>query len=105
MIDAVPPLQYPGIPMARFGLNDFLENKYRIIWAPSRMVTLTGAYRTMTISLYAGPTALEPVGDYWILEGWKSAMELTRLTKEQWEADPMMLNTGPFPAHGDYVRH
>jgi hypothetical protein len=103
---------YPSIPMARFGLTPFQENKYRIIWAPSRMITLTGAEKTITVAMYVNTIrglhvypAIEPVGEHWILEGWKSAEGMTRLTKEQWEADPMMLNMGPFPARGDYVRH
>jgi hypothetical protein len=105
MIEATPLLLYPGIPMARFGLNDFGENKYRIIWAPSRMVVLTGREKTMTVPMYVGPHALEPVGEFWILEGWRSGYDMCRMTKEQWEADPMMLNTGPYPTRGDYVRH
>ena len=79
-------------------------NKYRLIWAPSRHVTLTGRETTLTIPLYSGPQALEPVGDFWIIERWKSCRDLTGMTKAEWESDPMMLNTGPYPANGDYVR-
>lgn len=99
------PITYPGLPMARYGLIDSVYgggNKYRIIWAPSRLVVLTGQEKTMTIPMYHGPYALEPVGEVWILEGWLSPWQLYTGTKEQWEADPMMLNTGPYPHRGDY---
>lgn len=100
---------YPGLPMLRFGEVDPAfggGNKYRIVWAPSRMVVLTGRDKTMTVPMYVGPHALEPVGDFWILEGWKSCYDICgAMTSEQWNADPMLLNTGPFPSRGDYVRH
>ena len=79
--------------------------KYRIIWAPSRMVTLVGQEKTITVPMYCGPLALEPVGECWILEGWKSPADLYAGTEEQWNTDPMMLNTGPYPRRGDYVLH
>lgn len=104
MLDASTPLQYPGIPMSRFGLAPDGKPKYRLIWAPSRMVTLTGRGKTMTVPMYTGPTAIEPVGDYWIIEEWKSAADYYRGTEEDWNADPRMLNLGPYPRHGTYVR-
>lgn len=109
MLESGSVVTYPGIPMARFGLIPAEYgggNKYRVIWAPSRMVTLVGRDKTMTIPMYAGPYAIEPVGDYWILEGWRSPLDICGpMTAEKWNANPMLLNTGPFPARGDYVRH
>jgi hypothetical protein len=102
--------------MARFGLVDAAYgggNKYRIIWAPSRMVVLTGRDKTMTIPMYGHTGAdgkvkmpyIEPVGDFWILEAWRSPYDLCGVaTVEEWNANPMLLNTGPFPARGDYMR-
>jgi hypothetical protein len=78
-------------------------NKYRLIWAPSRLITLTGRNHTMTVPMYFGPHAIEPRGECWILEKWLAPDELYRGTKEEWEADPKMLNLGPYPARGDYA--
>lgn len=102
-------VHYPGIPMAKYGTIPAEAgggNKYRIIWAPSRMVVLTGKDKTMTVSMYSGSYAIEPVGDYWILEGWRSCADLCGgpMTAKEWNANPVLLNTGPFPARGDYVR-
>lgn len=93
--------------MAKYGLipDEFGGgNKYRIIWAPSRMVTLTGIDKTMTVPMYVGRHAIEKVGDYWILEGWIHPRDLYAGTEEDWNANPLMLNTGPYPRRGDYLR-
>lgn len=97
-------VHYPGIAMSRFGTTELGENKYRVIWAPSRLVILTGERGPMTVPLY-GLRSIEPIGDYWILESWKSPQELcgTR-TEKEWNSDQKLLITGPFPARGDYVR-
>lgn len=42
-------------------------------------------------------------GEVWILEVWKAPWDLYHGTRAQWNADPKMLNTGPYPAKGDYV--
>lgn len=110
------PILYPSIPMGRFGLIDEAYGggpKYRLIWAPSRMVTLTGRYKTMTVPYYVNTydqdtgqlvyPAIEPVGENWILEMWKGPWDLYRGTKDDWEADQQMLNMGPYPSKGDYL--
>lgn len=102
-----PIVHYPGIPMTKYGLVDEAYGggpKYRIIWAPSRMVTLTGVEKTMTIPMYAGPYALEPVGDFWILESWQSPQDYYAGTEDDWNADPMKLNLGPYPRRGEWIR-
>ena len=104
MLDTGTLVHYPGLPMARFGLNDFGDNKYRVIWAPSRLVILTGDRGPMTVPLY-GLRSIEPIGDYWILESWKSPRELCGVrTEKEWNADQKLLIIGPFPSRGDYVR-
>lgn len=94
--------------MSRFGLipTEFGGGpKYRIIWAPSRRVVLTGVDKTMVVQMYCAPYAIEPVGESWIIESWKSPTELAgSMTKEEWESNPMMLNTGPYPSRGGFIR-
>lgn len=100
------PILYPGLPMAKYGLIPAEcggGNKYRVIWAPSRFVTLTGRDKIMTVPMYIPPYAIEPIGEMWILEGWLSAIDFYAGTKETWEANAIMLNTGPYPSRGDYV--
>lgn len=110
------PLLYPGIPMTRYGLipDEYGGGpRYRLIWAPSRMVMLTGREKTMTVPMYHGPYAVEPLGcapfykdaEVWILEGWKAPWQLYQGTEEDWNADQSMLNMGPYPRRGDFVRH
>ena len=92
--------------MARFGLipAEFGGgNIYRLIWSPSRMVTLVGPDKTITVPLYVGPRALDPVGECWLLERWLPPNELYAGTEEQWNADPKMLASGTYPKRGDYV--
>lgn len=109
-------IQYPTIKMERFGLIPLEFGggaKYRLIWAPSRHITLTSPDQTITVPMYFGPYAIEPLGspptydgaNAWILEGWKAPHELYGGTEEQWNADPQMLNLGPYPRRGDFVRH
>jgi hypothetical protein len=98
-------IHYPTLPMARYGLvpDEYGGGpKYRIIWAPSRMVTLVREI-TITIPLYYGPQALEPIGEAWVVEEWKPPFEVYRGTEEDWNADPVMLCTGPYPRRGDWV--
>ena len=119
MIDVASTLiHYPGLQMSKYGLIDAAFGggpKYRIIWAPSRMVVLTGRGKTMTVPYYCNvidqdtgrmiTPAIEPVGEAWVLECWRSCYELCGAkTEEQWNADPMLLNTGPYPKRGDYLR-
>ena len=108
MVESGSVIFYPGISMTRFGLipDEYGGGtKYRIIWAPSRMVTLTGREKTMTVPMYRGPLAIEPVGEFWILEGWVPPYQLAgNLTADEWNANPALLNTGPYPSKGDYIR-
>lgn len=108
------PLLYPGISMSKYGLIDAAYGggpRYRLIWAPSRMVMLTGREKTLTVPMYYGPYAIEPLGcapffkdaEIWILEMWVPAGEYYKGTKEDWESDPQMLNMGPYPSRGDFV--
>lgn len=119
MVESGSVLRYPGISMTRFGLipEEYGGGtKYRIIWAPSRMVTLTGREKTVTVPYYVDSIqvvdgiprqcpAMEPVGDFWILEGWVPPWILAgNLTADEWNANPALLNTGPYPSKGDYIR-
>lgn len=102
-------MQYPGIPMSRFGSRpeEFGGGpRYRLIWAPSRSVILTGKKRTMKVPMYHGKLAIQPIqpsGEVWILEKWVPRWELTDKSEAEWNADEDCLNMGPYPAKGDYV--
>lgn len=110
------PTIYP-ISMSRFGLIDAIYGggpKYRLLWSPSRMVTVTGPDNTVTVPMYAdgtvspdnptGALGLYPIGACWILEKHQTPQELggVSITAARWNADPQLLLLGPFPAKGDY---
>lgn len=114
-------LHYPSIAMSRFGTIDVgsgVQNRYRLIWAPSRMITLVPKHRTpMTVRVYGGgssgvPRSLRVLnyrmdadgqqGDCWLLEQWKAPWDYYEGTKEQWERDPLKLDMGPYPSKGEY---
>ncbi len=105
MLDAPSLVFYPGADLHRHGLNPFGEPIYRVIWAPSR-ITRIGKDRPVLIPMYSGPLALEPVGNHWVLEGWKSTLEYTGgQTAEQWDRDAANSALGPYPSRGEYCMH
>lgn len=114
-------VQYPGIGMSLFGRTSpeyGSQNLFRVIWAPSRKVTLVFRGETRTIPVYGlgmngTPQSMQELdakmskdskpGECWILEIWKPCWDLTRLTETEWNADPSMVAQGPYPKNGDYV--
>jgi len=116
MLDATSELiQFPTIQMSRYGTipDEFGGGpKYRIIWAPSRWITLYGAEGPLRVQMYFGPQALEPLGrppyyegaNVWIIERWKAPWEFDTADADEWNADPAKLMLGPYPARGSYVR-
>lgn len=135
MIEANPQglVQHPAIGCSLFGKTSpeyGSQNLFRVIWAPSRKVTLVFRGETRTVRVYGGgpdsslkDTDEDPndIGvhsmqlldarlskdhrksECWILEIWKPYWDLTRLTEAEWNADPTMIAQGPFPKNGDYV--
>jgi hypothetical protein len=92
----------PRVNLRRHGLNDFNEPRYRVIWAPSRTMTLKGMGKVKTFPMYSTMHHIDPVGNFWILEGWQSAAS-TCMTPEQWDRDPMY-NTQEYPSRGLWTR-
>lgn len=95
------------------------DNRYRIIWAPSRKVIITPRHQpAYTARVYgAGPGGKPkslrlldyrpfpdaPLGECWLLEQWKAPWDYAGGgTKESWERNPLNLNMGPYPAKGEY---
>lgn len=111
---------YPGVAMSMFGKTspEFGgQNLFRVIWAPSRKVTLVFRGQTRTIAYYGqGPNSkpqsfkvldakLGPEykqGECWVLEIWKPCWDLTKLTETEWNANPAYIAQGPYPKSGDY---
>ena len=120
MIDTGTLLHYPGIAMSRFGtVAEFGDvNRYRLIWAPSRMVMLVPQHRSpMAVRVYGGgstgvPRSLRlcdyrmtsdaPKGDCWLIEKWVAPWDYYEGTPEQWARDPLKLDFGPYPSKGEY---
>lgn len=101
-------VQWPPALMARFGAvpvggGAFAgKNLYRLIWAPSREVTLVLDCGRRTFPLYV---SVEPLKNpmVWVLEKWVPVDKVTSATKEEWEANAECRLMGPYPADGDYV--
>jgi hypothetical protein len=100
---------YP-MPMGRFGMNPWQEPMYRIVLAESRRFLVhgkkfgVGASRAAWMPLY--PHIANEIGQntgVWVLEKWIDAFAFTRMTAAEWNRDPDMLATGPYPSRGEYV--
>jgi hypothetical protein len=99
-------LQHYPLPMARFGLNPFGENLYRIVLASSRRHLVGGSWRGSGCGYHWVPK-YRTVKAAWILERWRSAWDFTRMTRTQWDCnmvDPISgwLLLGPYPSRGEY---
>lgn len=81
-------------------------NVFRLIWAPSRMVTLmldrgptTLPYYQAIEQIHAGPMKNHAV---WVVEKWLPPEAITTATSQEWNANPELLMQGPYPSNGDY---
>lgn len=77
-------------------------NVYRLIWAPSRHVTLMLDRGATTLPKYV---AVEPLANpnVWLLEKWRPCGEITSVSREDWNApNSEWLMQGPYPSDGDY---
>lgn len=99
-------LRHWPTPMAQYGLNPYGEPKWRIVFAPSRRILAgnqqTGfhwvqAYRSR---LGSDPTDARLCVPVWILEGWRSAWDFCKMSRERWNAEMLIL--GPYPERGEY---
>ena len=92
-------LRHHPTSMAKFGLNPFQENLYRIIFAPSRRHIVYGEWRDGSrraswVKTYAA------LGDVWVMERWHTAFEFTRMTEQSWNESMTVL--GIYPSRGEY---
>lgn len=92
--------------MARFGVNPYGEPLYRLVYAPSVKKMVGGKFTDGYIGYRARP-AYRHIGQYWVIEKWISALELTRMTEEQYnrvykDKDTGLFPTGPYPNRGVY---
>lgn len=90
-------LKFSPIDTSRHGKNPFGENSFRIVWAPTRTMTiLDSSKRQVIVPKYRA------AGEVWILEGWMSGFDLTHCTPEQWKNHPAAMTLGEYPTRGDY---
>ena len=79
------------------------SNLYRLIWAPSRAVTLMLDRGATTLPKYV---AVEPLFNpaVWVLEKWRSCADIAgEVTQADWNApNSEWLMQGPYPLDGDY---
>lgn len=90
--------EYPGISMARFGMNPFAKPIYRLAFASSVVHQVAyqgdnGNWRWEWRPKYWA------VGDQWIMEQWRSAWEFHGMGRAQWEREFPNL---PFCPEGVY---
>lgn len=92
-------LRHHPTPMARYGQNQYGDNLYRIVFAPSRRYLVYGEWPNGDRKATWLPKYPE-VGDSWILERWLTPFEYARCTAEQWNQELTVL--GPYPDRGEY---
>lgn len=99
------PQHYP-ISMARFGLNPYGANLYRLVFAPSVRHLIGGRWRDGSVEYRSRPT-YSKIGNEWILERWISAKEYCDMTAEEYEIrfrnESGLFTMGPYPSEGVYT--
>ena len=84
--------------MRKYGLNDFGEPEYRVIWSDSRIRTIyaeDGAHHVLHYVLNPDIAAS------WVLERWISGATFGG-RPEDWGKNPQNLTNGDFPARGEW---
>jgi len=92
-------LRHYPIQMARFGQNQYAQNLYRIVFAPSRRYLVYGQWPDGSRKATWLPKYPE-VGDSWVLERWLTPFEYARCTPDEWNETLTIL--GPYPDRGEY---
>lgn len=92
---------YP-MPMSRFGLNPFGENKFRIVRASTRRHIVFGQWNQAGTPRAKYVLTYPHLGEGWILEEWQTAYAFTGMTAERWNSDPQCTLMGPYPYRGEY---
>jgi hypothetical protein len=101
--DPIAQLNHYPLPggYARFGTNPYGEPLYRVVFGPSRRYLVVGEWAD-------GSNCAQWVRKYkhlqpenvWVLEKWRSGIELHPQGKEDWNISRLIL--GPWPERGDY---
>ncbi len=97
---------FPAMPMAKYGINPYAENCYRVVYGGSRRHLVFGTWPDGSQCAHwvrSYPQAKDPAiknGWFWILEGWRPAIELHSPGRVHWEENLICL--GPWPERGDY---
>lgn len=105
IVGAPEPRHFP-MPMSRFGLNEFNENLWRIVFAPTVQRLIGGKWKDGSIEYRLRPTYRD-LKDKWILEKWISAFEYSGMTEATYnfmmaDSETGMYPSGPYPSRGVY---
>jgi len=100
-----PGLQLYPVPMARFGLNPFGENLFRIVLAQTRKALGESDMAAALEGRMTGRSKMtwQPIYMHkgWTLEMWQDGFTITGCTQAQWKRDGAQY-LGPYPDRGDY---
>jgi len=102
-LDPSDSLQHYPMPMARFGLNPYGENRFRLVLAASRRALVYGQWNGAGAPRAKWCPLYPHVQNGWVLEEWQSAFQFAGCTAEQWNRDPNLTILGPYPERGEYV--
>jgi hypothetical protein len=84
--------------MRRYGVNQFGEPIFRIVFADSRRHMVTGTWPDGSVGGQWRPRYRQLAG-YWIMEGWLPADLYHKMTRQQWDLRFPQL---PYQERGDY---
>lgn len=101
-LDPANSLQYYPMPMARFGLNPFGENRFRIVLASTRRSLVCGEWNGAGTTRAKYCLTYPEIGPNWILEEWMDAFSFTGVTASTWNMDRQLNILGPYPHRGEY---
>jgi hypothetical protein len=92
--------------LRHYGETPFGEPLWRVVFAPSVKKIVGGTFADGFTGYRARP-AYRHIGDFWVLEKWISAFELTGKTESQYgecfkDFETGLFTTGPYPHRGVY---
>ena len=97
--DPVSDLRHWPVSMARFGQTPYGDNRYRIVFAPSRRYLVIGDWEGTGQSYAQWVRKYKALGDIWIMERWRPAEEWA--TRAEWDLN-YASSLGPYPERGEY---
>jgi hypothetical protein len=105
-IIGIPDPRHVPMGRARFGLNSFQENLWRIVFAPSVHTMIGGKWPDGAVEYRLRPKYRD-LGDVWVLEKWISAFEDSGMTETTYnwlmaDSTTGLLPSGPYPHRGVY---